>query len=85
MASDKEMAKKSNEEYQSWKDQGVFEKVPISSVQKGRRIISSHVVYRWKCRGTPLQFLKARVAPHSNKDLHRDLLRVDSPVSKPGS
>ena len=83
MATKEELSEAFAKELQSWKDQKVYEAIPISSIPRGSNIVSSHVVYRWKDRNTPRERLKARIVPHGNRDRDREHLRSDSPSMKP--
>ena len=83
MASEKDIKKAFSAEFDSWKCERVFEPVPYGSAPKGSNIITSHVVYLWKNKGTPRERLKARIVPHGNRDKDRELLRSDSPSMKP--
>ena len=83
VASDELIKEAYNKKFQSWVEEEVFERVPKHSIPKESNVISSHVVYRWKDHNTPRERLKARIVPHGNKDLDRDLIRADSPSMKP--
>lgn len=59
------------------------EKVLMSKVPTGSNVISSHVLYRVKVLDAGSRMIKARIAPHGNKDKDRKKLKTDSAVCCP--
>lgn len=58
-------------------------KVHISSVPIGSNVLSSHVLYKVKTLNDGSRKIKARIAPHGNKDRDRNKLKTDSAVCTP--
>jgi len=58
-------------------------KVYISDVPKDANIISSHVLYKVKVLDDGSKLVKARIAPHGNKDSMKDDLKKDSAMCSP--
>lgn len=58
-------------------------KVYISNVPKDANIISSHVLYKVKILDDGSKLVKARIAPHGNKDSMKDDLKKDSAMCSP--
>ena len=52
--------------------------VSVDKVPKGSNVITSHVIYKVKANDDGKLKMKARIAPHGNKDKDRDLLKTDS-------
>ena len=50
----------------------------VNKVPKGSNLITSHVIYKVKANDDGPLKMKARIAPHGNKDKDRDLLKTDS-------
>ena len=57
--------------------------VPTSQVPKDANIITSHVIYKVKSSDEGDYYLKARIAPHGNKDRERTGLKTDSATCPP--
>ena len=68
-------------EEESFKD--TVETVTISQVPENANVITSHVIYKVKKNDDGSFKMKARIAPHGNKDLDRDQLKTDSAVCPP--
>ena len=51
---------------------------PSGSPPKGSNIITSHVIYKVEEIDDGSLKMKAKIAPHGNKDKDRDLLKTDS-------
>jgi len=58
-------------------------KVHVTRVPIGSNVISSHVLYKVKMLDDGTKMLKARIAPHGNKDRERDNLKTDSATCSP--
>lgn len=65
-------------EEESFKD--TVEAIPISQVPDNANVITSHVIYKVKTNDDGSFKMKARIAPHGNKDLDRNQLKTDSAV-----
>ena len=57
--------------------------VQIEKVPKNSNIITSHVIYRVKENNDGSLKMRARIAPHGNKDKDRDTLKTDSSQRPP--
>lgn len=60
-------------------------KVPVRKIPVGCNVISSHVLYKVKVLDDGSKIVKARIAPHCNKDRERENLKTDSTVCSPVS
>ena len=60
-------------------------KVPIHKVQKNSNTITSLVVYKVKENDDGSFNMKARIAPHGNKDKYKQMLKTDSSQCPPTS
>jgi len=58
-------------------------KVHVSDIPEGANIITSHVLYKVKLRDDGTKMIKARIAPHGNKDDMKDDLKTDSATCSP--
>ncbi len=56
----------------------IFRSVSIDKVPNSSNVITSHVIYKVKANDDGTLKMKARIAPHGNKDKDRDLLKTDS-------
>ena len=69
------------------KEEEVFKKtvrmVHKSKIPKYANIITSHVIYKVKINDDGSQKMKARIAPHGNKDKDRHRLKTDSATCPP--
>jgi len=57
--------------------------VNLEEIPQGANIISSHVLYKVKDRDDGTRIIKARIAPHGNKDADKDGLKTDSTSCPP--
>jgi len=57
--------------------------VPIGKVPRNANVISSHVIYKVKLNDDGTKEIKARIAPHGNKDRDRFNLKTDSASCSP--
>ena len=57
--------------------------IPIHEVPKNSNIITSHVIYKAKENNDGSFRMKARIAPHGNKDKDKDRLKTDSSQCTP--
>ena len=57
--------------------------ISINKVQKGSNIIKSYVIYKFKANVDGSLKMKARIAPHVNKDKDRDMLKTASAQCPP--
>jgi len=57
--------------------------IPPSKIPKGANVITSHVIYKVKQSDDGDLFLKARIAPHGNKDREKSGLKTDSATCPP--
>lgn len=58
-------------------------KVYISNVRREAKIINSNVLYKVEILDDGSKLVKARVAPHENKDSMKDELKKDSAICSP--
>eukprot|EP00178_Gracilaria_changii_P016074 TRINITY_DN453_c0_g1_i1.p1 TRINITY_DN453_c0_g1~~TRINITY_DN453_c0_g1_i1.p1 ORF type:complete len:311 (-),score=40.62 TRINITY_DN453_c0_g1_i1:1250-2182(-) len=61
----------------------IVREVHVSRVPANANIISSHVLYKVKIKDDNSLMMKARIAPHGNKDREKQLLKTDSAVCPP--
>lgn len=59
------------------------EKVHVSNVPKDANVITSHVLYKVKQVDDGTKILKARIAPHGNKDREKNKMKTDSATCPP--
>ena len=57
--------------------------VSVNKVPKGSNLVTSHVIYKVQANDDGSLKMKARIAPHGNKDKDRDLLKTDSAQCPP--
>lgn len=69
------------------REESVFKKniklVPIAKVPKAANIITSHVIFNVKINDDTSYTMKARIAPHGNKDREKAKLKTDSSTCAP--
>lgn len=58
-------------------------KVHASNVPIGSNVISSHVLYKVKIRDDGSKMMKARIAPHGNRNREKEDIKTDSATCSP--
>ena len=61
----------------------IVKEIPLSEVPEGANVITSHVLYRVKICDDGSHIMKARIAPHGNKDCEKSNLKTDSATCPP--
>lgn len=59
------------------------QEVHVSDIPSDSNVITSHVLYKVKAADDASKMLKARIAPHSNRDEEKEGLKTDSAVCPP--